>query len=584
MRLSRRNVLLGAAAGGAASFVGFERRPASGLLTPISARNVAPSSIDAHAILREAIRTRTRITWGGSPALAAPAQDISVITIKVMNHILPALIFRLGQIQGVTDNTVGPLSFSSSASGQQSSGQVRLAGAKDFLLAQGLEQIAPESLAAGRYRKLAFNKWFANILHTGRIEGATVGTSVLPAPVDATDVGDFPTTVAIQAVLGVYQSVPTSNHAFNNCCITGSQDPKKGGDLSFHISEEASNLIPSPLGAVCFNMGAGTETESGSPENAVLRSDASSAAFGAKSVATYVSTIQQATALGLVSLIDDDLVQEFDKLASPPVNFAKELKERKLKILELFDKLKAAADMESTNVTVADKLERGSVQTKNGDATAVARMEFLAQCKFVQAALAIDGVPFRNFNLFCHLSDIDGVPFDTSISGAGNDGLSYVEGMRQLAVGLNMLGKAIDAASAKGQSVYVVVVSEGGRDFSGSDNDVGVSLILGPTGAGALKDRLYAPAAYNQPSNDFVADPGNDTSNFSQVGGKLTGTGLVNQPGSVITNEDGLPSQSNMVATNNQVLIGLIRHLEGRKGIAASSTAGLGRYLKLETG
>ena len=182
MRLSRRNLLLGAAAGGAASFVGFERRPASGLLTPISARNVAPSSIDAHAILREAIRTRTRITWGGSPALAAPAQDISVITIKVMNHILPALIFRLGQIQGVTDNTVGPLSFSSSASGQQSSGQVRLAGAKDFLLAQGLEQIAPESLAAGRYRKLAFNKWFANILHTGRIEGATVGTSVLPAP------------------------------------------------------------------------------------------------------------------------------------------------------------------------------------------------------------------------------------------------------------------------------------------------------------------------------------------------------------------------------------------------------------------
>ena len=578
---------MGLLGGTAATFAGFEMRP-SGLVVPSSGAGAGAASgyggtVDAYEILQNAIRTRKKLTWGGSAAYAnstAP-QEISVITIKVMNQICPPLIFRLGEVQGTTDATTGPQAFDSTVTGSQSQGARRLADGLTFLRARGIEELAPAAMAGGRYRALRFNRWFANLLDTGMVE-STGATNVLLNGVDASDVKPFPADVAIQAVLGVDQSVSASNHDFNNCGITGSSNPTQGGDLAFHVSELGSKLVSSPLGIVCFNMGSTTETDSGNLPNRVLGSDLAQVAVGARSVGAYVSTLQQATALGLTSFIDDDLVQEFDKIANPPTNFPGEIKARKAQLLALFSRLTAASALESTKVAVTGvtNLDRGALQDNAGVANDDARMEFIAQCKFVQAALDVDGKPFRNFSLYCHVSDIDGASFDKAVGDStATQGLSYIEGMRQLAVGLNILAGAI----SKHKNVYVVVVSEGGRDFTGSDNDVACALVLGPAGGpGDLTDRLYAPAAHAQANNAFVSDPGNNTSDFRVAGGsgRLSGAGLLDLPGSVVVNEDGLPS-ANLKVSNNEVLIGLVRHIEKTKGLTTSSTAGLGRYLKL---
>ncbi len=581
MRLSRRQMLSAALGGAVATFAGFERR-SSGLLVPKTAST--GRTIDAYEILQNAIRTRSRLTWGGSTALAdGEPSEISVITVKVMNQICPPLMFRLGQLVSATgDDTTGPQEFSSTITGSQGSGAPRLADARTLLEARGINKLAPAALGGGRYRALRFNQWFANILHTGMVEGQA-GADVVAAPLEAGDIGTFPTTVAIQAILGVNQSVSASNHDFNNCAITGSNVPTRGGDLAFHISELGSELVPSPLGVVCFNMGKVTETDGNNSPNRVVKADAATSAVDARSVNDYVSTIRQATALGLTTLIDDDLVQEFDKLARPPLNFAGELKARKAQILQIFGRLTSASTLESTvtNVTGVTNVERGALQDFGGSANTDARMEFLAQCKFVQAALDIDGKPFRNFTLYCHLSDIDGASFDkTTADTSTTEGLSYIEGMRQLAVGLNMLAKSIAAH----RNVYVVVVSEGGRDFTGSDNDVGLALVMGPNGGGNLVDKLYAPDAHSAANNAFVSDPGNNTVDFRQAGGNGRLNGLLNLPGGVVVGEDNLPS-ANATVTNNEVLIGVIRHLEAKTArTGASTTQGLGRYLRLQTG
>lgn len=581
MRISRRQALAGLLGGTAATFAGFETR-SSGLLAPKTAAHATGKTIDAFEILQRAIRSRTRLTWGGTPALAnstAP-QEISVITIKVMNQICPPLVFRLGQIQSGTDTTVGPTPFDSTVNGSQgASGVRRLADALTFLRAAGIEEVAPAALGGGRYRALRFNRWFATMLDTGKADG----TAFTYPGIDASEIGPFPANVAIQPILGVNQSVTASNHDFNNCGITGSSNPTQGGDLAFHVSELGSKLVSSPLGVVCFNMGSVTETDGGNLPNRVLASDLAQTVVGARSVGDYVSTLKQATALGLTSLIDDDLVQQFDQIAKPPTNFPGELKARRQQLLDLFDRLTAASTLETTKATISGvaNVDRGALQDSPGKANDDARMEFIAQCKFVRAALDLDGKPFRNFSLYCHLSDIDGASFDKTVADAtATQALSYVEGMRQLAIGLNILAGAI----SKHQNVYVVVVSEGGRDFTGSDNDVGFAMVLGPSGgAGDLVDHLYAPLAYDGASNAFVTDPGSNTVDFRLAGGngRLTSGGLINQPEGV-TGEDGLSMGPNVV-TNNEILIGVIRHIESTKGMAQTTTKGLGRFLKLKT-
>ena len=140
MRISRRQALAGLLGGTAATFAGFETR-SSGLLTPKTAAHATGRTIDSYEILQRAIRTRTRLTWGGTPALAnstAP-QEISVITIKVMNQICPPLVFRLGQIQGTTDTTLGLTPLDSSVTGSQTQGARRLADALTFLRAAGID-------------------------------------------------------------------------------------------------------------------------------------------------------------------------------------------------------------------------------------------------------------------------------------------------------------------------------------------------------------------------------------------------------------------------------------------------------------
>ncbi len=559
MRLSRRQLLQAALFGGAAgTLIGFERTP-SGLFVPTGQAGKF-GSMDANRILRHAISTKTKIRFGIAPAFAGPVEEeTTVVTIKVMNHINTPLVFRLGQM-GAGDDTTGPSQLSNG----------RLGTSAAFLTSKGIEKLPPNDGTFGRYRNLRFNNWFARMLHSGKFEGAAAGSEELPAGItdagEAPDIAPFPpaSEVAIQAFFGVLQSAAGSNHAYNNCGITGSADPTKGGDLSFHLSSQ--KVISSPLGIVGFNMGRNTEAEDvGFGPNKVLRADLKTPVAEGLSVKEHATTVSQAVGLGL---LDENLVAEFDKLAPSPIDFTAEIKKNRELLKTALVRMNASASMETTTnaVTGLTTSERGALTARNDQSDQDATLDFLGQCKFTAAALDIPGKPFRNFNLFLHLVDIDGAPFDVgSAINAGVDGVSYVEGMRQLAVGLNVLAQAIK----KHKNVYVVVVSEGGRSFAGADQKTSFSLLLGPGGPGNLNDFLYCDTTAVNGTGAFVQDPNDQGQALAITNGDLySEAGVKSGPG---------------VLTNNSILLGLVRHIEGKRGIPTTIT-GLGSYLKLMTG
>lgn len=144
--------------------------------------------------------------------------------------------------------------------------------------------------------------------------------------------------------------------------------------------------------------------------------------------------------------------------------------------------------------------------------------------------------------------------------------------MRQLALGLNLLAKVVQ----KHKNVYVVVVSEGGRDASRGDNKSSFSFVMGPGGAGNLKDFLYAnQASIDSTSDTFIAEPNTGDSNFSAAGQRLPS-------GNVVFNEAAVAAPTEHM-TNGAILNGLVRHLEVKKGLAATTTTGLGKFVRIQT-
>jgi hypothetical protein len=569
MRLNRRQILQASLAGGAAgTFLGFGSAPRSASVdastAAVSAASATADTLDGFELLRRAVRLGQRIQLGSEARADVPAtpnEDAVIVTIKVMNHIHTPLCFKLGALTA-DETATQPYT---GANLVPWSAKFSNANTLSLLLGRGLD--APSDIP--RFRRLRMNRWWASILNDGRVE-----TGSIPTVLGATDVGPFPAEneVAIQVALGVSQTDLSLNHSFKNCALPASTDPNRGGDLAYHCAKQG--IIKSPLGLVCLNMGNVVETTDsiGNVPNRVVANDQVTVAALGRTVDSYVRVVGQAVGLGLV---DEALVSKFDAFVGGDSTIADELKKSRSALKSALASMATASAIERARHQMPGIADAANLQLIGSAGNQVAQAEFISQCKFVQRALDVPGRPFRNFTLFLNVVDLDGAAVDTTSASAGSiaqgaNPYSYVEGMRQLGVGLNMLAQVIK----KHRNVYVVVVSEGGRSATRGDSKASHAIVMGPGGAGNLKDFLYAnDGAINSTSDEFVADPNNGN-------GQLTGPGQRKPSGQLVANEGGTTVDDHM--TTGAILNGLVRHLETKRGLAPT-TAGLGKFVRLQT-
>lgn len=556
MSLSRRQILQASLLGGALGTFGRLAPPEKAAALRAAAPR-GPATLDSYALMRDAVRYGRRLSFGPSLAHAdTSADEAAIITIKVMNHIHTPLCFKLGNGPYTGGVEMVPMA-------DRFSNPATLA----LLNAKGLQQLSD----LPRFGALRMNKWWADILSTGRVE-ADGGGSAVPTGLTAADIGAFPADVAIQAALGVSQTDLSLNHSFKNCVLPASTDPNKGGDLGYHCAKQ--ELITSPLGLVCFNMGVVCETTDaiGDVPNRVVTNDQVTVAALGRGVDAYIRILGQAVGLGLV---DEALVAEFDKFVKSDSKIAEELQKNRGALRDALAAMGPVATLENVRHEMPNVAGAANFQLIGAAANQTAKAEFLAQCKFVKQALEIPGKPFRNFNLFLHMVDLDGAALDTTSAQGGSvtqaaNPYCYVEGMRQLAVGLNMLAKVI----SQHKNVYVVVVSEGGRAATRGDDKASHAIVMGPGGPGNLKDFLYASqASVTSTTDPFVADP-------NQGNGEEDGSGQRFPDGNVVLSEANMPVEEMM--TVGALLNGVVRHLETKKGVE-STTGGLGKYVKIQT-
>ena len=199
---------------------------------------------------------------------------------------------------------------------------------------------------------------------------------------------------------------------------------------------------------------------------------------------------------------------------------------------------------------------------------AVAENQFLSQCMFASRALELPGLPIRNFSLLLNIFDIDGAPLDSTVAQGGgtktSEPYTYIEGMRQLAMGLNMLSHTIAKTHGK---VYVLVISEGGRDIRGRDNDISHAFLMGPKSS--IADHLYV----NKQELADTTSPFNNDANDKR-----------NQPaysGGERKSFHGTKDTKNKVQMRD-LLHGIVRLIESEKGVSKTTTTGMQSYVDIK--
>lgn len=499
-----------------------------------------------------------------STVASDPAKEWAVVTIKVVNHVHTPLVFKLGKLDPQSGNVTTASDVDTVVSKLSTSGA--------HMGAKGVDKLSDNP----RYSRLRFNKWFADILQSGKSDVETsAGVPSLDAATIFPGAGAFPSGVAIQAGLHLAQEFTTKNHSLMNFRVRQTE-----GDLAHFL--EKRGIVRSPLGVTAFMMGEKYDKAEGSFDRNVVLGDANGVenpiAQGA-SVAQIVNALSQSVAGGYadMSTFNSNLTVKFDRLVESDPKLRRALLESKVQFESSLADLKKYASLEGsaqTGVTAASGSLQGS---GNGtDPSLPPSREFVAQCGYAARALKMDGRPVRNFSLFLNMSDLDGKNLDEAFFGGAAEGIkcySYVEGMRQLAVGLNILAKVIDEK----RNVIVVVVSEGGRKRTLGDDHVSFGLVLGPSGPGLLTDHLYAHTELiNEESNALVKDPGaflnmNDPSTWV----RWNVDGLVS--------ESGASMKGMRATTSGDWQLGVAEFVAEKMGVTGSM-AGQLQYVKLKRG
>jgi hypothetical protein len=493
----------------------------------------ARSSCDAFGNLSSSAYALQALLSSSGTAFAQgeSTEDWSVVTIKVLNHVYTPLVFALGQLDATQSDI---------ASGVKSASVLAKAGAASQTLNQlGVEQLSDHPV----YKSLRLNKWFANMLHNGTTTGGDF---------DATNSLGLTTTdieplqndkVAIQTFLQLKQ-IAGQNHA-----LKGVKLALELPDLSLFLHE--TGLIRSPLGIAAFMMGNQFDLGEGSvPTNAVLdRGITERIVIPGRAVSDFVN--QQAQMIGQTYLDrrPGGLVETFDSLRSAGFELRKDLIASFQAFSESLPRFQNIAAME--RLAQSFDASTGNGQSSKGGG---ASQEFLAQCRYVVESLKLPGKPLRNFSLFLNAVDLDGANLDSRQN--NNDeraqsisAYSYIEAMRQLAMGLNTLGKAI----ASGEKLLVTVISEGGRDPAMGDSRTSFSLVMGPKGPGMLTDQLHANTdVISALESDVLTDPAS-----SGAAVPWTGKSLMDHKGFYLKDTP---------ASIGHVQMGLVQFLEERLG------------------
>jgi hypothetical protein len=487
---SRREIIRMLGYGGVGGAIAMEQLAGvPGLLTMAS--NYLPglgkhiNPYDSYALMGDVLR-------GGRSVFAvhqAMAQNDdnqwTLVQIKVCNHVYTPLVFKLGKLTGTTVTSAADVQLASA----------KMTTAKTTLEGRGVNLISD----IPRYRDLRFNKWFADMLHNGTANGlAPVEGNLLG--LKTTDVNTINADkVAIQAFLGLDQ-IESNNHALKGCKLRSNLP-----DLTLYAQQ--NKLVASPLGITCMMMGKNYDKAEGAVNtNVVLGAEtAETAVVSGRTVNEYVSQIQQFVGKSYAdrSGIEQSVTYKIDQLVDDKPILRRELINSIGKFKQGIDSLKSAALIE-TKFQVMN-LAEGNTQSL-GPRQGGASSEFVAQCKYVANSLDLPGLPVRNFSLFLNISDLDGQNLDVGFNGGGGGDVrafSYVEGMRQLAMGLNVLAKKI----AADKRVIVVVTSEGGRGSQMQDSKASFALVMGPKGPGLLEDKLFCNnAAIDADSNNVIKD------------------------------------------------------------------------------
>ncbi|MEY3903078.1 MAG: hypothetical protein RL189_2384 [Pseudomonadota bacterium] len=418
------------------------------------------------------------------------SDDWTLITIKIFDQVHTPLVFALGKLTEDGKNTT----FAGNANHPALN---KASQSKNYLMANGITDLSDDP----RLASLRFNKWFGSMLLNGTFDGKDKSENSKNALGYDEYVGRFPSNVAIQTGIGLQRF---NNFAVHNLTLTKIRPSLC--DVNHFAG--LKGLVKSPLGITAFMMGDQYDAN-GSVEFNVVYSGLSStenARFEVvgRSVSRVVQNLSQSLSddfgdyRELNSTTEKNLSLIFDKISVFDPKRREAILNSREKIKKSRDRLiKVAADESKTlvytGVSAADIGNRQAdfITAERKAKEVDSKQEFLAQCAFVANALEISGQPYKNFSLFMNVNDLDGANIDVPINGIASsyNALNYVEGMRQLAIGLNILSNAI-----KGKKALIMVVSDGGRtrdmgDGSGSS----FAMLLGPRGEGGLDDALHAP-------------------------------------------------------------------------------------------
>lgn len=562
--ISRRSLFKNALWGGVGGALALDSMGGLSLLGALNPGRILDprgQTLDSYLLMQQALKGDAS-WWRWQEAMAqevSPAsEEWAVVTVKVFDNVHTPLIFALGQMSG---NNVTTATLADDVHPATK----RAGGTRAYLSGQGVKNLCQIE----RMKNLRFNDFFGKRLYYGTYDGVENGNKLgLNVPV-----GAFPADVALQVGLGVNRDTSIAVHQ-----MTSTKLRKDQPDLAFFIEDKG--LIKSPLGITCFMMGDKYDANGGEDTNVVYNNATRGMAVVGRTVNAYVNNIKQSLSSGFFdgTPLDQNLTLMFDKLVAQNPERRKGLYNNREKIRAAVDKFNEIATVEKTIFPSVDA-SIGNTQCRGSTVAAPASQEFLAQCSYVANALDIPGLPMRNFSLFLNLNDLDGANFDDPVNaalGTSFGGLNYVEGMRQLAMGLNVLANSIAARDGKpAKKVIVVVVSDGGRDEGMGDGQVGVSMVMGPKGAGMLDDALSAPmSALNSPDPDILFFKGTgDAVNLPWDGTDGT-RGLRDSAGAVT---------ANMPANIGDIQNGVIDFLESRLNKSVRTPA-LGSFVKLKRG
>lgn len=555
--------------------------------------STAGRSVDSRQLLVEALKGGPALfRWDAARALAdETGQPWSVVHIKVVNHVATNLVFRLGEMQEDGISTVNASDRNDTSLLEQDGTDFRpiifdkftSENCRKMIAEAGVGKLSDLPLGLSGEddttygKKFRMNGWFARMLHNPLAEGAVPQeyidrgfvSSAVNKALDHQKVG-------LQCALGLDQA-GMGNHALRNFKLR-----RELPDFSYYVEEQG--LVTSPLGISAFMMGERYDSANeGSMINMVVksRSDAEESAVDGAPVRTYANTIVQTieSANARESSYsdprkEDSLTLKFDKLVTSDPALRKQMYSAQEQLEALVSELVDTARFEDQSIfdntpgTDSPWRDVGCVQIDESGTPTPARGEFLSQVRFACKMLQIPGRPVQNFSLFLNMQDLDqeNLDFSTKVDVTGARPLSYVEGMRQLAIGLNSLAKVIEELG----NVIVVVVSEGGRLNNMADGSVSFAFSMGPKAAGFETKLFGDEAAYGVADSTQVANPG--------LGPGQTNGGMHIYSGGQLFNASG--SAINAGANIGDFQAGAIRALDELIGKGAS-LAEIGNFIKL---